>query len=424
MIKILQNKKKNLNIVFVITIFIYLLMIVFYHLKSGFKKIDGDNYTEQFISFLENGFYYEVSNGTSILYNLVLYVFYKITNSIDLSFIILNSITHILILIISIKILKKVFKNSINIYFYYLIVLYSLYILNQSYFISRSNDYFMAIFILLIIYKLINFSFDKSKKEFVVLGALIGLSLSIRMTAIYLIILLIATIFIKYTPRKIDFLKTFLIFITIIFTLFIFHFPSLISNKKLSYENKNPIDCNWVQRNYLGLKKIEEKNLKPHRDVIWKETNFDEVRNHLKNNGKNSLPNSFFEFLIKDPILLIKITVFNFYTFILRYIRFWGFLFFFIFIPFYDIFLKFKIKNSFNKIYFESFLFILLSIVVSFTCLTFVEFRWFAGYEILIPIAIYKISLDFKNKVLLYYLFLFSFILISLFNIKSLISYL
>ena len=86
MIKILQNKKKNLNIVFVITIFIYLLMIVFYHLKSGFKKIDGDNYTEQFISFLENGFYYEVSNGTSILYNLVLYVFYKITNSIDLSF--------------------------------------------------------------------------------------------------------------------------------------------------------------------------------------------------------------------------------------------------------------------------------------------------------------------------------------------------
>jgi hypothetical protein len=34
-------------------------------LKSGLKIIDGDNYTEQFLSFLENGFYIEVSKGTS-----------------------------------------------------------------------------------------------------------------------------------------------------------------------------------------------------------------------------------------------------------------------------------------------------------------------------------------------------------------------
>ena len=64
-------------------------------------------------------------------------------------------------------------------------------------------------------------------------------------------------------------------------------------------------------------------------------------------------------------------------------------------------------------------------LIISFVAFTFVEFRWFTGYEVLIPIAI--ISYDqhgglmpsFKYKNILY---LISFLIIALFNVRTLLN--
>jgi hypothetical protein len=109
-------------------------------------------------------------------------------------------------------------------------------------------------------------------------------------------------------------------------------------------------------------------------------------------------------------------------TCIARFFRFWGFLIFLLPVPLFNFIKKRNLENSISIQ--PSMFFIIMSVLFSTICLTFIEFRWFVGYEVLVPIAVLQVynkmlDTNFKNVFLS-----LSLIVISLFNIKSIISYL
>lgn len=415
-----------LKINFYFFILVYVLLIISFSIHSGFVVNNGDNYILMFQEYIQNGYYKQVVNGTSIFFNLSLSFLNSFVNNDIYSFFILNLFSQIFIIFYSFYVLKK-YKQLNDNYFFIVSTIFILYLVNQKYYLSTSNDYFLAVFILLFINSLLELKTQSSLFLFTKLGVYLGLALSIRATSVVLLFLFLFKFgfYVIYSENTtLIKTKSFFVFLfSLTSIIFIFHFPSIFENRTLSYENKNPknYNVNWIQRNYLGLKKIEKQNLKPNRDVIWKQTPFSEVDAYQKKNGVESLPNSFLSFLLKDPLLLFKISFYNLLTCIARFFRFWGFLIFLLPVPLFDFIKKRNLENS--MLVQPSMFFIIMAVLFSTICLTFIEFRWFVGYEVLVPIAILQVynkilDANFKNVFLS-----LSLIVISLFNIKSIISY-
>lgn len=292
-------------------------------------------------------------------------------------------------------------------------------------YLSASNDAFLGVFVMILLY-LITIKLFKGTNErwtFSGIGFVFAICLSVRITAILLLPLIFIAFFYWIKNTEIPFIKRvqLIVMSSLIFilTILILHYPAIKEKHSLSYEDKNPSkDLNWIQRNYLGLKKIELGQEKMHRDAIWKNTKFEKVQEYLKIHGADSLPKTFTEAVLKDPILVMKIAFYNVITCFGRFFRFWGFLFF---IP---IFVLFK-RDFFNKYKLPAILFFSFIVILSSVCFTFMEFRWFYGYEVLIPISIlyaidkFKISVE-SSKI--QSLVVISLLLITLFNVKSIIS--
>lgn len=408
-------------------IVIYIVLLVAFAYASGIAINNGDQYFELFQNYLSIGHFEQVKNGTSVFYMLTLKVFYLLTNNIKLSFLLLNLVSQLILIYYSFLILKK-HSNINNKYVKLILLSFLLYLLNQKYYLTTSNDYFLAIFIVIFIDLLLNLNQHSKYSLFVKIGILSALAISIRATG-FLIVGLFLLKFVYYffsanSSKIIKFKNLLLGFASFIVAIFLLHFPSIIENNKLSFEDKNPknFKSNWVQRDYLALKKIENKQLKPNRDAIWHYTQFDEVDAYLVKNGVESLPNTLPKFIFSDLPLYLKISIYNFVTCFFRYFRFWGFLLVLFFIPFY----KFLYKKQFEfdfKLEIVT-IFTIVSFVFSFICIIFIEFRWFVGYEVLIPLGLIKIIENLKNEKKLNLIFSFSLLAVSLFNIKSIISYL
>jgi hypothetical protein len=98
-------------------------------------------------------------------------------------------------------------------------------------------------------------------------------------------------------------------------------------------------------------------------------------------------------------------------------LRFWGLLLLLPLIVFFR-----KGSNRLTKL--PIILFFVFAVMLSFTCYTFIEFRWFSGYEILVPASIllsighdYMTVTPLKNA-----LFTLSLMLVTVFNLKSILG--
>ena len=417
---------------------VYLVLIVINFERYGLNFHNSDFYRNHFLDYLKKGHYDSVAEGTTIIYNLFLKGLYNITGNVDSSFIILNSISQILLLVFGVWFINKIYKWEKNIYYKIVIGIYSLFIINSTYYIRAWNDFFLGVFIILLLYVMLVELFKNKNQilSFALVGALFSITLSIRPTSIVALPLIIFVLFFWFIKsedvliKKIRKLSLALLAFLVI-TGFL-HYPSLKENQSLSFYDKNPKiyhrnpdikDVTWQQRNYLGLKKVEEGIAPRNRDAVWSYTKFEEVDRYLKKHGKNSIPRTFSEFVIKDPVLLAKISVYNIFTALLRFMRFWGFLFLLVLIPFIN--LK-KIRTNFSDIkQLPSILLVLSIVIFSIVCGTFLEFRWFAGYDILLPIAIlFQINnLPIFKRVYINNLFFStSLIIITLFNFRTIFN--
>lgn len=417
---------------------VYLVLIVINFERYGLNFQNSDFFRNHFLSYLKNGHYNSVAEGTSIVYNVFLKGLYSITGNIDTSFIILNSISQILLLVIGVYFINKIYKWEKDIYYKIIIGIYSLFIINSTYYIRAWNDFFLGVFIVLLLYVLLIELFKNKNQilSFALVGVLFSITLSIRPTSIVVLPLILYVLLFWFIKSGDVFVKKLsklaLPFLAFIILTSILHYPSLKENQSLSFYDKNPEiyhrnpeikDVTWQQRNYLGLKKAEEGKAPINRDAVWSYTKFEEVNRYLKKHGDDSLPRTFLEFVIKDPILLAKISVYNIFTALIRFIRFWGFLLLLVLVPF----INFRIiKTNFSDInQLPSILFVLSILIFSIVCGTFLEFRWFAGYDILLPIAIlFQINNlpIFKRAYIKNLFFSTSLIVITLFNFRTIFN--
>lgn len=382
-----------------------------------FVLVDGDNYVELFNRFLEKGGYDAIAEGTSVTFNLALYPIYKLVKNVDYSILILNLSSITISLLIACYLLYKIVKDKIY-YLLLVLLLISLFI-GKKIPILSNDDLFSGMFYSFIIYFLYQFHQKRKTYYFIIIGVLLGVCFSIRELTI-LWVPIIGVFLIYYSNNIKTFLKNSTFIATfMIGTMSILHFPSLYENGKLSYYDKNPKNknLNWIQRNHLGLKKIDEGKIPIKPWAIWKGTSFPEVEQYLKDNGEDSLPKTLFSAIKKDPILFLKITFYNLYVTFKHYVGYFGFL---IFLPLLAIYYN---KKWTLCIYYA--MFILFSIMICAVAYSFVEFRWFHGTEIFLFISIGMATnylVRNKEKVLQIF-FSFSIIFILIDKIIDIVLY-
>ncbi|AOW08117.1 hypothetical protein [Flavobacterium gilvum] len=420
----LLGNKKSLNLAFLLFVLVYLILFAITLFNSDGKVGNNDNYKDLFVKFYELGFYQATVQGTSIVYNLFLSFIFSITKNVETSFFVLNLFSDLFLMFFGYYFYHKT-SNLKNNVFYIVLSMYILFVLNMRSYLSASNDSFLGVFVVILLYLIVIKLFEgrHEKFTFLCIGFIFAICLSIRITAVLLIPLIFIAFFYWIKNTDVTFLKRVQLIgicsLMFLLTILVFHFPAIKEKHSLSYEDKNPSkDLNWIQRNYLGLKKIESGQEKIHRDAIWKNTKFEKVQEYLKIHGANSLPKTFTQAVFKDPVLVFKITFLNVITCLARFFRFWGFLFS---IP---IIMLFR-GNFFNKYKLPTILFLSFLFILSFVCFTFMEFRWFYGYEILIPIsilyAVNKIKTAIEtNKI--NSIIVASLLMVTLFNVKTILS--
>ncbi len=189
------------------------------------------------------------------------------------------------------------------------------------------------------------------------------------------LIILSIYIVIKQGKVKYTYLKgSFLLLIVLLFL----NVPSLIENKKLSYDIKSPpksITANWAQRQYLAQLMVNKGELKDQSHPTWEQT-----ENYLEVNGENSLPKTLVKGMLFDFELTIK-EFFKDFIFCIKYgFRQLGLVFI---SPFFMIFFLFYRRDfKLNKVYFPL-MFIGLISIFSLIIISYVELRWMVPIFIL-----------------------------------------
>lgn len=369
-------------IAFVITAAIFSVQGLF---TSRLAVGNQDNYKDLFSAFLAHGYYDSVATGTSILYNCALWTAFQATHSIDASFVWVNGLSELILLLFGSWFCYVVAGRGR--YFPMIVAVYIFGVLNMRSYLRASNDTFLAVFVVFLLYCLVHRIYNRKREmwTFALAGQLLGCCLSIRITAVLLLpLILIAFLFWARNDQKSVLKRARLMSVFTIAAaavVFALHYPSIENRGKLSYENKDPgTGVTWMQRNYLGLKKIEQGREKIHRDAIWKHTGFPEVAEYVKLHGTASVPNSLLQVAVKDPVLLAKITIYNVLSCTGRLLRFWGILFL---IPLIALMRR---RHDSSKV--PATMYVLYTCCICLVSFSFVEARWFYGYDVLLPVSI------------------------------------
>ena len=225
---------------------VYLVLIVINFERYALNFQNSDFYRNHFLDYLKKGHYDSVAEGTSIVYNLFLNGLYNITGHVDASFIILNSISQILLLVLGVFFINKIYKWEKDVYYKIVIGIYSLFIINSTYYIRAWNDFFLGVFILLLLYVLLVELFKNKNQilSFALVGVLFSITLSIRPTSIVVLPLIICVLFFWFIkPEEVlikKIRKLSLPILGFLLVTVILHYPSIKENQSLSFYDKNP----------------------------------------------------------------------------------------------------------------------------------------------------------------------------------------
>ena len=143
--------RRLLQIVFVLFVLVYLVLIVLRFLDKPFVVDNNDHYKELFTDFLHQGFYQSSVNGTSALYNFALSAVYQFTQSVDGAFLVVNAGCDFFYLVFGWCFLKSLAPVN-TAYARMVFAIYALYIINQQSYLHASNDTFLGVFVLGLLY--------------------------------------------------------------------------------------------------------------------------------------------------------------------------------------------------------------------------------------------------------------------------------
>lgn len=409
------------RIPFLLFITTWVLYLIYANKDFSIATIGNpDRYFQSFKFFLANDYYTIMQNGSSYFFNLIVWFFYTLTDNVNWAFFLTNLTSQLIVVIIGVCVLIKVNMPLKSNYIMVVIAIFICNTLSINAYQYSNNDIFQSVFVLAIFHLLLMAyrQLEKYHYLYVVIGVLSALCTLIRPTSLMVICIVLSAIaileFFK-TRRLKSIIKSLILFvIPLVLLTALFHYPSLKENQKLGFYNKNfDPKNNWVQRNYLGAKRMQSGELPIHKNSIFRETTFSYVNNYLKENGENSLPKTQMDFIVKDPLLAFELVIYNIGFIGLKASRYYAFL---VLIPF-----LFLIKKPFlQKEKIPIYLYIIAALLISTIILTLMEYRWIIVYDILlcsgllISLKYYEIS---KYKVRIRQLVNISLIMVAIFNV-------
>ncbi|MCF7568969.1 hypothetical protein L3X37_11430 [Sabulilitoribacter arenilitoris] len=375
------------NSMFIVFIVSWVVRLIYSNKNFNPNAVgDPDRYFRSFKFYLEHDFYTVVSQGSSLLYNVVISFFYSITHNVSLSFFCTNFISVLLVVGLGVAILFKINKKIQSKYIYVIVAIYAFNVLELNAYQKASNDMFQAVFLLAIFYVFFIFKEKTIPYKYFIIGVFAALCTLIRPTSLILIVLIFVSIFVKGLISNNNYkyiARCYLLFLApLIFLMLIFHYPAIKENNKLGFYSKNfNKNLNWTQRNYLGIKRMQSGEIPIHKNSIFRKTTFAYVRNYLNENGSESLPKNQIEFLKKDPLLYFQMVVYNVTYASAKYFRYYAFL---LVIPILCLFKQPILIKSKLPIY----MFFVVILIISLVCFTLIEYRWFTGYGILLSLGL------------------------------------
>ena len=384
-----------------IVLFCYCYIRFFVVFLRGYPKGDEASFLSIFDVFIKEGYYKTNVIGNSSTFNIMSYLFYKISSNELISL----RLTSLLFGILSIILLWYFYKKHFKIPNSYRAVAFLTAIntmVIMSWVFMGINDLilsFLTILFFIFIGKL-----EKRKLQsnylYLVLGGVIALMLVTRKMSVIMFPAFIAVFFAfvyqKKNSIKEIFTKGVLIVASFLLVLLTFNLPSLKENTKLSFHDKKTGSelVNWPQLAYLSAIGEEQGTLSSGKKYFT----LDQVALYLKENGQNSLPKTYFESIFFNFKRTIKEFFKDLIYEIKPFTRLLGLLFIFNLILFFRKIIK--IKTSIKKLLKNPIL--LFSVVyvltMCFVIIHDVETRWFSNILLLLPIVFMERVMKFKKE--------------------------
>jgi hypothetical protein len=377
---------------------VYLFVGLYYFLDL--PKSSGDE--SLFITDLQLihnfGWYEAIVKNISIPYMLLVYPLSLIMDN----FMALRMVNIVLVLVLFLY-FYYVFKTKTKSFYSYILFFIS----TVGYFYFGTNDclFFVS---LIIFFNEVNSALSKNKVNFnLAFTALIIAFFTRQLFLVYLPIIVFGLYILFKSGFKFN-TKSFIpLGLLILFV--IINIPSIEKNGSLSFDKKAPpkeIGVSWSQRQYLAQLMVNKGVLANFQHPNWEQT-----KEYLEKNGKESLPDGILESITFDWKLTIKEFFKDFGYSILYSFRSLG-LMLLITLGYW-----YRQQNKNRKIeisYFVPFSTLLMLMIFSFIIISYVELRWLS--PVFIMTLVYYSELEEQKKISKY-LILANTIVICLFSI-------
>lgn len=355
-------------------------------------KGDETSFLEAFQFFKVNGFEASVENGSSILFNSVVW-FFSLFGASDLMTLRITSLVFGLATLFVALYLAKKFFNLSRIYFIIFAITGFNILVISSVYLSGINDTLLFFLISVLFYRIYSIWNNGYAliKDSLWLGLILGAMLLTRMMSVIYFIPLALILWLLFRKQKLSFLTQAkigaLTLLILSVTVAVPNIPSLSKGKGLSFHIKKLDDrVGWPELQYLTALENSKGNI-----AYGKHVSVEDVVAYIEKNGEASLPKTLTESLFMDFGFTVK-EFFKDLAIQLKPIsRNTGLLLLFIILA---LFIKRKQLFQLTQpkiILLFTFIFIA---VLCFIVVNYVEPRWYIGLLILMSISVFQMLQD------------------------------
>jgi len=402
-----------------LTLAIAALTIFIYRWNTSFV---GDTYADEFLfiasfeNLLAKGWWVNVANGSSPMFNLLAWPLYLLNNDIILSLRLLSLFSMFGAIAIWSYFFIWLVRPSIYLKITFVLFLTLLGTYRVTYY-NGCNDPLFILFVSGAIITMFRGLASKNNQRaiifFSVSGALMAMALGTRELFVYYVPGFISVGVISLFIRH-DRLRQYVMYTVISFFMLtgIIHLPALVSKGTLSFQSKeSPSSVLWVERFYLTVQRLNGGII---HDISERAT-VEQVAEYERIHGEDALPDTNLEAILKTPVLTIKNFFYVFVYAQLPFFRQIGVFYLLLFIGFvYGIY-----KKQLNFFTLSGIIFFLCYLCCfSITILEHVEFRWLMLFPFLLStMAVYEFRRVVKQPAVFHCVYNINLIILSLLTI-------
>lgn len=398
--------KRYLNYLILIISICYFVFIFAKKIIIPYPVGDESVFQRDLLLANSNSYSISISHNISIPYTYLTLMIFKLIGNSIIALKLVNFILTTLVISFLINSFKKIHSGEKLTYF---ITYLFFFIGTVGYFFIGTNDTLFYLGLIVLTTEVYLYLLGKGFNFGLVLATLAITSATRDMIIIFIPLIFLSFFFLMKNNFNRSTIIYFLI-VPVIFVL-ILNISNIFNGLKLSYDSKHPPEnysnLNWTQRQYLSQLQVNSGKIPNKSHVSWNYLN-----EYLKVHGQHSLPGSLLESLFFDIKLTFKEFAKDFFDVLFYSTRQVGFSIFFIFYQLYFL-LRNKINVTFNKDFYVFLVVILYILLFSFIIISFVELRWLCVpfvLSIFYFVDKCKTSYLFYNNIFLFLLMIYSIV--------------